>query len=494
MNNIKVRIAPSPSGYLHVGTARTAIFNWLYARHHDGKFVVRIEDTDQSRSDSDLIQPILDSMKWLGLDWDEEPCYQSQRLDSYLQYIDKLLENGHAYRCFCTPDELDQKRKKAMAEKRNPLYDRTCLDKSDKEISDLLEAGKPFTTRLKIPDGETVFEDMVLGTISKQNAEIEDLIICRADGRAVYNLAVVIDDFEMGITDVIRGNDHINNTFKQIHIYRGLKLDPPRFGHLPLLLRPDKRKVSKRLGDKDVAEYGAEGILPEAMFNFLCLLGWSPKDDREYLEVDELIRIFSLENVNKSNPIFDETKLEAINYEHLRRYPDYKLAQLVAPKLVEAGVITKYWLESRWDYLLKVIALLKERCRRVNDFVSQGGYFFDPEFEYDPKAVKKRFSPIAAEYLEKIAAEFSKLEVFSKANLENIINEMADSLDVKKGALIHPTRLAVAGVPAGPGLYDILETIGKDQVIMRLKRAVEYINKRGGNEDVQNREVEKTDS
>ena len=480
VSEVRVRIAPSPSGYLHVGTARTAIFNWLFARHHGGKFIMRIEDTDKERSDSDLVQPILDALKWLGVDWDEGPFFQSQRLEKYKPYVERLLAGGHAYRCFCSPQELEQEREKAMAEKRAPRYDRRCLSKSESEIAELMARNIPYAVRLKIPEGATTYDDMVLGNITRQNDEIEDLVICRGDGRAVYNMAVVVDDYEMGITHVIRGNDHISNTFKQIHIYRSLGIEPPRFAHVPLILRPDKRKVSKRLGDKDVAEYGKEGILPEALFNFLCLLGWSPKDDRELIRREDLVRIFLLKNVTAANPIFNEEKLEALNKEYIKLTPDYKLAEMVAPLLVDAGFTTKYWLETRWNYLIQVVALLKERCRRVTDFVSMSEYFFHSEFKYNSEEVKKQFNPQSQQYLEKLCERFSALENFTKENLETALGTLAEELAVKKGQLIHPTRLAVSGMAVGPGLYDLLVTLGKDEVIKRLKRAVQYIQSLGG--------------
>jgi len=288
-------------------------------------------------------------------------------------------------------------------------------------------------------------------------------------------MAVVVDDHEMGITHVIRGNDHISNTFKQIHIYRALGLELPKFAHVPLILQPDRKKLSKRRGAKDVAQYGQEGILPEALFNFLCLLGWSPKDDREYLPREELIRIFELENVNASNPIFNEEKLLALNGEYIRKTPDHKLAEMAAPLLVEAGFTTKYWLETRWDYLLKIVGLLKERCRRMTDFVRLGGYFFYSEFEYDPRAAKKQFKPECKDYLIYIKDKFSAVDDFIKDNLEVALNEVAEKLELKRGKLIHPIRLAVSGISEGPGLFDILETIGKDQTISRLDRAIKHI-------------------
>jgi len=478
-DNVRVRIAPSPTGYLHVGTARTAIFNWLYARRYNGKFIVRIEDTDAERSKTELIEPILDALKWLGLDWDEPPYFQSQRMDRYKPYVDKLLEQGYAYRCFCTPEELDQRRKEAMAAKQSPSYNKKCRHLSQDEINANIEKGMPYAIRLAIPENEeTSYEDLVSGTITKQNTEIEDFVILRKDGRAVYNMAVVVDDHEMEITHVIRGNDHISNTFKQIHIYKALGFDLPKFAHVPLILRPDKRKVSKRLGDKDVAEYGQEGFLPEALFNFLCLLGWSPKDDREYLPPDELKNIFSLENVNRSNPIFNEDKLLALNAEYIRKMTDHDLAVIVAPMLVAAEYTTKYWLETRWDYLRKIVGLLKERCRKMTDFVRLSAYFFYSDFEYDPKAADKRLKPESREYLTRLLDKFDSLDDFSKENLEKAMGEVSEELDVKRGKLIHPTRVAVSGISEGPGLFDILETIGKDQTVERIRRAIEFIDKR----------------
>jgi glutamyl-tRNA synthetase len=479
-SEVRVRIAPSPTGYLHVGTARTAIFNWLYARRNGGKFILRIEDTDASRSDASLVKPIIDALKWLGLDWDEGPYFQSQRMDRYKTYVEKLLETGHAYRCFCSPEELAQDRERALAEKRAPKYNRRCLNRSAAEIAELAARGMPYAVRIKIPEGITSYEDIVLGKVTRENAEIEDLVIARADGSPIYNMAVVVDDYEMGITHVIRGNDHVSNTFKQIHIYRALGLEPPKFAHVPLILRPDKKKVSKRLGDKDVAEYGNEGILPEALFNFLCLLGWSPKDDREFLRRQELKKIFILENVNPANPIFNEEKLLALNKQYIKETPDYKLAEMVAPLYVAAGFTTKYWLETRWEYLIKVVGLLKERVRRLNDFVSLGEYFFHSEFKYDQEAAQKEFTPAGAELLKKLKERFESAVKFDKENLEKTFNDLAGELGVKKGALIHPARLAVSGITVGPSLYETLEVLGKEAVINRLARAIAHVEKHGG--------------
>jgi len=316
---------------------------------------------------------------------------------------------------------------------------------------------------------------MVSGTLTKKNEDIEDLIIARSDGTATYNLAVVVDDHEMGITNIIRGNDHISNTFKQIHIYRALGWDLPEFGHVPLILRPDKKKVSKRLGDKDVAAYRDEGILPETMFNYLCLLGWSPKTDKEIYTRDELIELFDKDNFNPSNAVFDEGKLLAFNFDHIQKKTEHDLAVMVAPLLVEAGLTSKYWLETRWEYLRLVITLLKERVKRVSDFVTTGAYFFSFDYTYDPKAEAKQFNPETADLLEELAGRFEQLAVFDKGSIETALVTMAEEKELKKARLIHSTRLAVSGTPAGPGLYDMLAVLSQPVVVERMRKAGEYI-------------------
>ncbi len=474
-DSVRVRIAPSPTGYLHVGTARTAIANYLFARHEGGQFLIRIEDTDAARSDAALVEPILSALEWLGLNWDEEIIYQSRRLDLYKTAAQQILDNGHGYRCFCSAEQLEQDREHARKEKLPLQYNRRCLGLSDDEIKQKLERGEKFVVRLKILEGETTFTDMVSGLLRRSNEEIEDFIIARSDGSATYNLAVAVDDHDMGITHVIRGNDHITNTFKQIHIYHALGYPVPIFGHIPLILRPDKKKVSKRLGDKDVGEYRQEGILPEAMFNFLCLLGWSPKTDREIYTADELVEIFDANNFNTSNAIFNEEKLVAFNREHIIKKSDHELATMVAPLLVEAELTTKYWLETRWDYLRAVIRVLIDRVKRLSDFVSMGEYFFLFDYSYDPKAEQKTFTAESAALLNELADRFERLEDFTLENTEATLSQMAEDCGVKRAKLIHPTRLAVSGVAAGPGLYDILVLLTKPIVIERMRKAVKYI-------------------
>ncbi|MDF1544791.1 MAG: glutamate--tRNA ligase [bacterium] len=474
---VRVRIAPSPSGYLHVGTARTAIFNYLYARHNNGKFLIRIEDTDVSRSDSSLVEPILDALRWLGLEWDEEIVYQSRRLDIYKKYAQKLVEAGAAYHCFCTREELEAEREKARGEKKAPMYSRRCLRMSPEEKKKRLAAGEQPTVRLKIPERDLSFDDMVVGRVSRSSNDIEDFIVARSDGSATYNLAVVVDDHEMGISHVIRGNDHITNSFKQIHIYEALGWEVPRFGHTPLILRPDKKKVSKRLGDKDVGEYQGEGLLPQAMFNYLCMLGWSPKTEREIYSPQELVDLFVEENFNASNAVFNEDKLIAFNKEHIALMSDHDLAVMVAPLLVEAGHTTKYWLETRWEYLREVVGLLKSRVRRVSDFVSLGGYFFDGDFTYDEEARIKQFTPEAGELLGELADAFEQLEKFDHDNIAEALSGLAEKREIKKAKLIHPTRLAVSGMSVGPGLYDLLAALGQLLVVERMRKAADYIKR-----------------
>jgi nondiscriminating glutamyl-tRNA synthetase len=475
---VRVRIAPSPTGYLHVGTARTAIFNWLFARSRGGAFLVRIEDTDVQRNDLSLVQPILDALKWLGLSSDEPEVYQSTRTARYRECADLLLQSGHAYRCFCTPDELEAERAKATAEKRAPKYSRKCLGLSSEEVRQREERGDKFALRVLIPEGETNFHDMVSGEIKRKNEDIEDLVIMRSDGSAMYNFAVVVDDHDMGISHVIRGNDHVSNTPKQILIYRALGWKIPEFGHTPLILRPDRQKVSKRLGDKDVAAYQHEVILPEAMFNYLCMLGWNPKTEKEIYSVQELVGLFDPAFFNPSNAIFDEEKLVSFNKAHIIMKSDHDLAVLVAPLLVDAGVTTKYWLETRWEYLRQVIGLLKERVRRISDFVTLGGYFFRFDGQYDTEAVSKNFSPESADLLEQLTVRFESLADFSHDKIEAALSELAVERGIKKGQLIHPTRLAVSGMSVGPGLYDMLVALSQPIVVERLKKAIDYI--RGG--------------
>jgi glutamyl-tRNA synthetase len=454
------------------------LFNFLFARHEDGRFVLRIEDTDRERSKPEFIEPILDGLRWLGMDWDEEPVYQSQRSDFYAGQLKRFLQTDQAYYCFCTPEELKAEREQARAEKRDPKYSRKCLGLSQDEVRSRLDAGQPAAVRVRIPDGEIGYDDLLAGRLTRHSNDIEDFIVARSDGSVTYNFAVVVDDHDMGITHVMRGNDHITNTFKQVVLYNALGFELPVFCHIPLILRPDKRKVSKRLGDKDIGQYRAEGILPEAMVNYLALLGWSPKSDREFYTMGELIDIFDIKKLNASNAVFDETKLVAFNKHFIQTKSDHDLAVLVAPMIVEAGLSTKYWLETRWEYLRHVISLLKPRVERLGDFIELGGYFFSFDGRYEEKAEAKHFNAESADLLEELATRFEALSVFNLETTETALDQLAEERDIKKAAIIHPTRLAVSGMSRGPGLYELLVALGQPIVIERLQKAVAYIRKK----------------
>ncbi len=476
MADIRVRIAPSPSGFLHVGTARTAIVNWLFARNKGGKFILRIEDTDETRSSEEMVHAIIESLKWLKLDWDEGPIFQSQRRGLYASYIDKLLKTDNAYRCFCTPDELDAKREKARKNKADYRYDRTCLKLSPEDVKKKLDAKMPFVVRIKVPDtDETVYDDLVYGRMAKKNKDLEDFVVCRADGSSLYNFVVVVDDHEMGISHVIRGNDHLTNTFKQVLIYRALGLPLPEFAHLPLILDESKKKISKRDEAANASDYGKQGFLPEAVVNYLAMLGWSPKDDREIFDIPELIQAFDIGGVNKANAVFDFVKLRHFNAEHIRRTSTHELATMVAPLFARAEVYSKYGLETRWQYFMQVIDLLKDRATTLDDFIERGRYFFQAPTSYDPKGARKQFTPENAQRLESLADEFEKLTAFGHDAIESTIKRLAETHDIKTGQLIHPTRLAVTGITAGPGLYELLEVIGREEVVKRMRTAAEYI-------------------
>ncbi len=456
--------------------------------------MVRIEDTDAERSDPALVQPIIDALKWLGIESDEAIIYQSSRKDVYRNFAKQILESGQGYRCFCTPAELEIERAKSIAEKKPHKYSRKCLHLPEKEIQDKIKSGLTYAIRLKIPDGETKYHDMVSGEIKRQNVEIEDFIIARSDGTATYNLAVVVDDHEMKISHVIRGNDHITNTFKQIHIYRSMHWTQPEFGHVPLLLRPDKKKVSKRLGDKDVAEYASEGILPEAMFNYLSLLGWSPKTEREIYTPEELILIFDPNHFNSSNAVFDEEKLIAFNKQHIMMKNAREILEFI--KNLDENKLQEHYAQAENTNLseilmtlhaiksdnsqggersARIVDSLKERVRTLLDFATLGSYFFTDDLTYDETAAQKQFTTDNAVLLNELAARFEKLPQFNKESTEQALNSIADEKGIKRGQLIHPTRLAVSGMTVGPGLFDILDILGKEKSVERLRKAVDFI-------------------
>jgi len=475
---VVVRMAPSPTGFLHVGTARTTIFNYLFARHHGGKFIIRVEDTDVERSSEEMTTAILDALKWLKIDWDGEVVYQSRRFDIYREYAQQLHRLGKAYYCYCAPQELAARREQAKKEKGDFRYDRRCLHLTDAQRAELESQGIPKALRIITPQqGTTQFDDVVGGTLQRDFAELDDWVIMRSDGRCTYNFSCVIDDHLMEISHVIRGNDHIINTFKQILVYDAFGWEKPKFAHIPLILGKDRAKISKRHGAISVTDYQKEGILPEALFNYLALLGWNPGDDREVMTREELIGSFSLERVSSTNPIFDPVKLEWMNFEYIQKLDDNELLDRVRWALIDAGLATRLAVESRWQWYLDVVRLMRERMKTLNDFPRLARFFFTDEFDYDPKGIKKHFADAgAATRLEKLHDQLSLIgSDFRAGEIEGALRGLAEKLDIEPAHLIHPARLALTGMTGGPGLFELMELLGRDKCLARLGRAVNFI-------------------
>ncbi len=475
---VRVRIAPSPSGHLHVGTARTAVYNWLFARHHKGTFILRIEDTDSERSFPEYIESIQASLKWLGIDWDEGPYFQSKRLDLYREWTENFKKSSVAYPCYCTSEELAAARDRAMQEKRPPRYEGTCRDLTADQRKAKEAEGRKAAWRLRIPEGDIVYKDIVYGELTRTHNDIDDFVCVRADGWPLYNFACVIDDHDMKISHVIRGNDHLTNTFKQILIYRAMGWEIPEFAHLPLNLGKDRKKISKRDGATSVIEYKEMGFLPEAIVNFLALLGWSPGNEKEIMTRDEMVELFSLERVNAANPVFDVQKLEWMNGEYIRSLSDAEMTDRVAPVLINAGLIDEAQLKSNRAWIEKAVGSLKERVRLLNDVVDLGSYFFTDKFDYDPKGSKKHFTrPGVADDLSTLADTFGILPAveFTLEQTEAVLRELAEKLGRQPAELIHPIRLALTGLTLGPGLFEIVALLGRDKCVARIKRAVEFI-------------------
>jgi glutamyl-tRNA synthetase len=476
----RVRFAPSPTGYLHVGGARTALFNWLFARRHGGVFVLRIEDTDAERSSDEMVDGILDGMRWLGLDWDEgpkiggphAPYFQSERLDRYRALADRLVADGHAYYCYCAPDELKVKREAAERAGGAWKYDRTCCALTASEIAAREQARMPRAVRFKVPEGATRFEDLVHGPIAFDGANIEDFVILRSDGYPTYQLSVVADDVDMAITHVVRGDDHISNTPKQILLYRALGAEVPRFAHVPLILGPDKKRLSKRHGATSVMEYARQGYLPEAMVNFLALLGWSPGNDTELLSRDELVAAFALEGISGGNAVFNPEKLEWFNQQHLMRLAPDELARRVRPSFEAAGIWRDDLVADRHAWFFAVLELFRPRAKRLDDFAAQSRFLFVDAIDYDEAAVAKhvRVDGIA-DHLRALAAALGDLPTFDPATTEATLRHTAEARGVKAASLIHAVRVAVTGKSVSPGLFDVIALLGRDRVLGRIAEA-----------------------
>ena len=476
---VRVRFAPSPTGYLHVGGARTALFNWLFARRLGGTLVLRIEDTDIERSSPEMVEGILDGMRWLGLDWDEGPkvggpygpYFQSERLDRYRAMAARLVTQGSAYFCYCTPEELKAKRDAGVDK-----YDRTCCALDDSEIAEREQAGTPRAVRMRVPEGAMRFEDLVHGTIEFDGANIEDFVILRSDGHPTYQLSVVSDDVEMAITHVVRGDDHISNTPKQILLYRAIGAEVPQFAHVPLILGPDKKRLSKRHGATSVMEYARQGYLPEAMFNFLALLGWSPGGNQELYTRDELVRVFALEGISGGNAVFNPEKLDWFNQQHIALMAPTELERRLEPLFTAAGLWKDEYVGDRHAWFFAVIELLKPRVKRLDDFVAHGRFFFTDAIDYDRAAVDKHVRVDGMrEHLVALDAAFAGLEPFDQTSVETALRATAEARSVKAAVLIHAIRVTVTGKAVSPGLFEVLALLGRDEVHRRLAGMVELV-------------------
>jgi glutamyl-tRNA synthetase len=476
----RVRFAPSPTGYLHVGGARTALFNWLYARRHGGVFVLRIEDTDVERSSTDMVEGILDGLRWLGLDWDEGPkiggpygpYFQSGRLEAYRDMAERLVADGRAYYCYCTLEDLKRRREAAEQQAGGWKYDRACCRLSADEIARRERERTARAIRFKVPEGVMRFDDLVHGPISFDCSNLEDFVILRSDGHPTYQLSVVSDDVEMAISHVVRGDDHISNTPKQILLYKAIGAELPHFAHVPLILGPDRKRLSKRHGATSVTEYARQGFLPEAMVNFLSLLGWSPGTNQEVFTRSELVTAFTLEGISGGSAIFNVEKLDWFNQQHIGRLAPDELAARVKPSFEQAGLWREEYLGDRHAWFFAVLELLKPRAKRLGDFATQGRFFFTESIEYDAQAVEKYLGVEGmGEHLAALDAAFAEIPTFDPASTEAALRSTADARGVKAASLIHAVRVATTGKSVSPGLFDVLALLGRHGVRARLRDA-----------------------
>ena len=479
----RVRFAPSPTGYLHVGGARTALFNWLYARRHGGTFVLRIEDTDVQRSSDDMVTGILEGLRWLGLQWDEGPdvggprgqYFQSQRLDRYRAAAAALVAGGHAYYCYCSQERMRRERDKAEARGEAWQYDRACLRLPPERIVELEAARAPRAIRFKVPETTTAFDDAVHGRIAFDARTIEDFVVLRSDTYPTYHLSVVVDDIDMRITHVIRGDDHISNTPKHVMLFEALAAPIPVFAHVPLILGADKKRLSKRHGATSVTEYQRQGYLPDAMVNFLALLGWSPGDDREVMSIDDLVAAFSLEGISGGNAVFNTDKLDWMNGQYIARLPVDRLAAAVVPLLTDAGVPTP----AGSDWFHRLLELLRPRAKRVVDFVELSRPYLVETVEYESEAVEKHLgAQHLGDHLAALAGALRTVDPFDEPHVEAAVRGTAAERGIKAGPLIHAVRVAVTGRTTSPGLFDVLILLGRDRTVERIERLVRFLASR----------------
>ncbi|MCG6915043.1 glutamate--tRNA ligase [bacterium BMS3Abin03] len=480
-NSPVVRFAPSPTGYLHIGGLRTALYNYLFARNQKGKIILRIEDTDRNRFVEGASEKLINTLKWAGLEFDEDPhiggnsgpYLQSERVDIYNEHLNELIESGKAYYCFCTQERLAALREEQQKQKLpQAKYDKYCLHLSKGEIDEKLKAGITKVVRLNVEPGKKIiFEDVIRGKVEFESDNVDDQVLIKSDGFPTYHLANVVDDHLMGVTHVIRGEEWLSSTPKHILLYDYFGWEKPLFAHLPLLLNPDKSKLSKRQGDVAVEDYRDKGYLKEALLNFVALLGWNYGDNKEFYKLDELIKKFSLDRVHKSGAVFNLEKLNWLNAEHLRSKPDEEILAMLKKELVESEFKDKTFSD---DYLLQVIEAMKSRVTFIKEFITSCAYFYENPINYDEDVVKKRWKADSAEHLTALKDNFAKLSNPTKEDYEKALTETSEQLNIGKGKLIHPLRLAVSGTGSGPGVYDIVKIIGKDESIKRIDGAIDF--------------------
>jgi len=465
--SVRTRFAPSPTGYLHVGGARTALFSWLYARKHGGQFVLRIEDTDLERSTAESVNAILEGMTWLGLEYDEGPFYQTDRFERYNEIIQKLLDDGHAYRCYCSKDRLDDLRETQMAAKIKPRYDGHCL-KNKPEDPDA-----PHVVRFRNPvGGDVIINDLIRGKVAISNDELDDLIIRRTDGSPTYNLTVVVDDMDMEITHVIRGDDHLNNAPRQINILKALGAEAPIYAHVPMILGDDGSRLSKRHGAVSVMQYREDGFLPEALLNYLVRLGWS-HGDQEIFSLDEMIALFDIDNVNKAPSSFNTDKLEWLNQHYIKHDDPARIAHLLSVHMGNLDIDP-----AQGPELVKVAEAQQERANTLVEMAEVSAFFYKDYDEFDEKAAKKNLRPVAAEALMKIREALAVIGDWSEESIHTAIQDVAAVLDVKMGKVAQPLRVAVVGRAASPGIDVTLFLVGQEACLRRIDRALAYIEAR----------------
>lgn len=482
MADIRVRFAPSPTGALHIGGARTALFNWFFARHHGGKFVLRIEDTDTQRTKEGSEEGILDGFRWLGLTWDEGPLvggafgpyYQSQRQGRHQEIAQKLLEAGQVYPCYCSVEELSQRRAAAMRANKAPRYDGHCRHLTVAEIEAYRAEGRKPVLRLAVPEkGSTVVSDIVRGQVEFQNEILDDFVIVKSDGMAAYNFACVVDDHDMQISHVIRAEEHLSNTPKQILVYQAMQWPVPQFAHLPMILAPDRAKLSKRHGATSIQEFRDQGFLAEALMNYLTLLGWAPDGVTEILTTEQAAEWFTLDRVGKNAAVYDIKKLQWLNGQYLRSLPVAVIAERAKPFFAQAKIDLTMVSEAVY---VAIVGLVRDRVETLVQVADAARYFFEDVVAYDEKGVKKQFEKEGAEStLRALQHFYATAPEFSKEALEEGLTELATNLGVKRGDLIHPTRLAITGRTVGPGLFDIIVQLGQQKVVERLENAASAV-------------------